>query len=79
MLPPFLRAPIRQLGGVLMATSSIFAQVKITEPEQVEKFVAALEESERAQAKKKRTAPAIPVMRDVSEIRKLMAKRFPIE
>lgn len=70
---------MRQLGGVFMATSSIFAQVKITEPEQVEKFVAALEDSEKAQAKKKRIAPAIPIMRDINEIRKLMAKRFPVE
>lgn len=73
------KEPNRQLGGVHMATSSIFAQVKITEPEQVERFVTALEESEKAQAKKKRTAPAIPIMRDVNDIRKLMAKRFPVE
>ncbi len=73
------KEPNRQLGGVLMATSSIFAHVEITDQKKAERFVAALEESERAQAKKKRTAPAIPVMRDANDIRKLMAKRFPVK
>ncbi len=62
-----------------MATSSIFAHVEINDPKQAERFVAALEESERAQAKKKRTAPAIPVMKDADAIRRLMAKRFPVK
>lgn len=62
-----------------MATSSIFAHVEITDPEKAEQFVTALEESERAQAKKKQTAPSIPVMRDADDIRKLVAKRFPVK
>ena len=35
-----------------MATSSIFDNVKITDPKEVERFVAALEESEKAQINK---------------------------
>lgn len=60
-----------------MATSSIFAHIEIADSKKAERFVTALEESEKAQAKKKRTAPVIPVMRDANDIRKLMAKRFP--
>lgn len=62
-----------------MATSSIFAHVEITDQKKAERFINALEESEKAQAKKKRTAPAIPVMRNADDIRKLMAKRFPMK
>ncbi|MBQ4525238.1 MAG: hypothetical protein IJA00_04085 [Bacteroidaceae bacterium] len=59
-----------------MATSSIFANIVIKDAETAEKFITALEESEKAQAKKKRTAPIIPVLKDPDEIRKLVAKRF---
>lgn len=69
----------RQLGGVYMATSSIFTQVEITDAQAAERFVTALEESEKAQARKKRTAPVIPIVRDKDEIRKLMAQRFPVK
>ena len=62
-----------------MATSSIFAHVEITEPKKAERFVTAIEESEKAQAMKKRTAPTISVMRDADDIRRLMAKRFPVK
>ena len=51
--------------------------IEIADSKKAERFVTALEESEKAQAKKKRTAPVIPVMRDANDIRKLMAKRFP--
>ena len=44
-----LNEPKRLSGGVTMATSSIFDNVKITDPKEVERFVAALEESEKAQ------------------------------
>ena len=57
-----------------MATSSIFAHVKITDPKKAEMFVEALEASEKAQINKP-TAPSIPVMKDLDEIRKLVAKR----
>ena len=62
-----------------MATSSIFANVEITDSQKAEQFVAALEESETAQAKKKRTDSVISVMRDINDIRNLMAKRFPVK
>ena len=59
-----------------MATSSIFAQIKITDPEKAEAFVRALEESEKEQAKRKPTTSSITILRDLDEIRKLMAKRI---
>lgn len=57
-----------------MATSSIFAHIKITDPKQVEKFVKALEESEKAQINKP-CAPPYPILKDLNEIQKLVAKR----
>lgn len=57
-----------------MATSSIFANVKIMDPKKVEKFVDALEASEKAQINKP-AAPSIPVLRDLDEIRRLVKKR----
>ena len=57
-----------------MATSSIFAHVKITDPEKVEMFLDALEASEQAQINKP-SATSIPVLKDLEEIRKLVAKR----
>ena len=58
-----------------MATSSIFAHVEINDAKKAEQFVTALEESEKAQAKKRRTAPVISVMKDTNDIRRLLAKR----
>ncbi len=57
-----------------MAISSIFANVKITDPKKVEKFVDALEASEKAQINKP-SASSIPALRDLDEIRKLVEKR----
>ncbi len=57
-----------------MATSSIFDSVKITDPKEVERFVAALEESEKAQINKP-VAKSYPALKDLDEIRRLMAKR----
>ena len=62
-----------------MATSSIFAHVEINDAKKAERFVRALEESEQAQAKKKRTAPVISVMKDANDIRKLLAKRMQVK
>lgn len=59
-----------------MPTSSIFTNVVIKDAETAGRFITALEESEKAQGKKKRTAPVIPVLKDPEEIRKLVAKRF---
>lgn len=58
-----------------MATSSIFAHVEINDVKKAEQFVTALEESERAQEKKQRTAPVISVMKDTNDIQRLLAKR----
>ncbi|MBE5949945.1 MAG: hypothetical protein E7261_13145 [Lachnospiraceae bacterium] len=58
-----------------MATSSIFAHVEINDVKKAEQFVMALEESERAQEKKQRTAPVISVMKDTNDIQRLLAKR----
>ena len=58
-----------------MATSSIFAHVEINDVKKAEQFVTALEESEKAQAKKRRTAPVISVMKDTNDIQRLLAKR----
>lgn len=69
------KEPNRQLGGVLMATSSIFANVKITDPKKAEAFVNALEASANA-PKVTPSAPIIPTLTDVNAIRKLMAKRL---
>ncbi len=69
-----LKEPKRLSGGVTMATSSIFDNVKITDPKEVERFVAALEESEKAQINKP-VAKSYPVLKDLDEIRRLMAKR----
>ena len=59
-----------------MATSSIFAQVKITDPKKAEAFVAAFEASEReSKIKREPSAPIIPTITDLDAIRKLVAKR----
>lgn len=58
-----------------MATSSIFANVKITDPKKAEMFVEALEASEKALANKPSASP-IPTLTDLDAIRKLMAKRL---
>ena len=56
-----------------MATSSIFTQVKISDPKKAERFVEALESSEQTQ--KKPSAPSIPILSDKKAIREWMAKR----
>lgn len=58
-----------------MATSSIFANVRITDPKKAEAFVNALEASAN-DPKVKPSAPIIPTLTDVNAIRKLMAKRL---
>ena len=60
-----------------MATSSIFAQVVIDTPEAAERFINALEESEKAQKAQQGKAKkelAIPILRDKDEIRAFLAK-----
>lgn len=58
-----------------MATSSIFLNVEISDPQKVDRFLDALEESEKAVANKTHTAQAIPMLQDPSGIRRLMEKR----
>ncbi len=58
-----------------MATSSIFANIKITDPKQAELFVNAME----ASANDPERVPSMPVkppLTDPEAIRKLMAKRI---
>lgn len=57
-----------------MATSSIFAQVVIDTPEAAERFINALEESEKEQQKRVKTVPAYPVLTDRDEIRAFLGK-----
>ncbi len=57
-----------------MTTSTIFANIKIEDAETAERFVAALEESEKEKDRKS-SAQAYPVLTDLDEIRKLFVKR----
>lgn len=59
-----------------MATSSIFAKVKIDDPKKVEAFIDALEASEN---KPRRRASLLvkPPVTDINEIKRFMKKRFP--
>ncbi|MCM1542904.1 MAG: hypothetical protein NC121_16820 [Blautia sp.] len=59
-----------------MATSSIFARVKIDDSKKVEAFIDALEASEN-KPKRKPSVLAISPITDIDEIRKFMTKRFP--
>ena len=56
-----------------MATSSIFAKVRIDDPKQVEAFIDALAASEN-KPKRKPSAPVKPLLTDYDAIRRLMAK-----
>ncbi len=58
-----------------MATSSIFHNIVIKDAKTAERFITALEESEKAVAKRKPVAKNIPTLTDLDEIRKLIAKR----
>ena len=56
-----------------MATSSIFTNVKITDPKKAKAFIEVLEASEN-DPKVEPSAPIIPTITDLDEIRKIMAK-----
>lgn len=64
------------IGGIYMATSSIFAQVKIDDPEKAEAFMDALEASEN-KPKRKPSISDRSLVTDIDEIKKIMSKRFP--
>ena len=57
-----------------MPTSSIFHNVIIDNSETAERFLTALEESEK-EIRTKPIGPGYPVLRDLDEIRKLIARR----
>ena len=57
-----------------MPTSSIFAQIKITDPKKAEAFVNALVESANDPPRKP-SASVVPTVTDLDEIRKIVAKR----
>ena len=57
-----------------MAISSIFVNVKITDPKQVERFVDALEESEK-NSNQQVVYAVYSCLRDLDEIRKLVRKK----
>ena len=54
-----------------MATSSIFANVRITDPRQAEKFADALDAS-AMDPERMPSAPIIPLVTNIDEIRKFM-------
>ena len=56
-----------------MATSSIFAKVRIDNPKQAEAFIDALAASEN-KPKRKPSTPVKPPLTDYDAIRRLMAK-----
>lgn len=58
-----------------MATSSIFYNIEIRDPEKIEKFIEALEASSRDPEWKPKT-PVKPPLTDIEAIRKLMTKRL---
>lgn len=58
-----------------MATSSIFTNVKITDPEKGKAFIKALMESAK-EPRVELSAPIIPAITDLDEIRKIMARRL---
>lgn len=57
-----------------MATSSIFVNVKITDPKKAEAFINALDASAN-EPKKKTVATVHAFVTDTNEIRRMMAKR----
>ena len=58
-----------------MATSSIFTNVKITDPKKGKAFIKAWMASAK-EPKVEPSAPIIPTVTDLDEIRKIMAKKL---
>lgn len=56
-----------------MATSSIFANVKITDPKKAEAFINALDASANETKKARTTEPSL--VTNLDELRRMMAKR----
>lgn len=62
-------------GGVFMATSSIFANVRITDPKKAEAFAEALDESAR-NPERVPSASVVPLVTNIDEIREFMTVRI---
>lgn len=62
--------------GAIVATSSLFTSVTITDPEKAEQFIRALESSEKAAGNRlAKESVNITFLRDADSIRKLVEKR----
>ena len=60
-----------------MATSSIFTNVRITDPKKAEAFIKAFEESEAIVRNQKNEMPSnVRIVTDPEEVRKIFAKRL---
>ena len=60
-----------------MATSSIFTNVRITDPKKAEAFIKAFEESEAIVRYQKNEMPSnVRIVTDPEEVRKIFAKRL---
>ena len=60
-----------------MATSSIFTNVRITDPKKAEAFIKAFEESEALVRDTKNEMPSnVRIVTDPEEVRKIFAKRL---
>jgi len=61
-----------------MPVSSIFTNIRITDPKKAEALIDALDASAN-EPRRKPSAPEIPILKDKDEIRKLVAKRIEAE
>jgi len=59
-----------------METSSIFAKVRIDDPRKAEAFIDALEAA-GSKPKRKTSISVKPLVTDINEIKRFMAKKFP--
>lgn len=58
-----------------MPTSSIFTTIKIKTKEEAERFLAALEEAEKAIKVEKNVTPNMRLVSDLNEIKRMLEKR----
>ena len=65
---------INKIGGVSMATSSIFANVKITDPKKAEAFINAMDAAANSPKKNTQTTTSF-LVDDPKKIKEMLAKR----
>ena len=65
---------INKIGGVSMATSSIFANVKITDPKKAEAFINAMDAAANLPKKNTQTTTSF-LVDDPKKIKEMLAKR----